>query len=114
MVWGKPKGIEFKFIEPDTPLQNGVAEQFNKIILEIARVLLFDARFHKKYWKYAVMVADYLWNRMILVKDSNNENERKRTLYKLWNRHQPDLSNLHAWGCQVIYHEKNPDSKLDS
>ena len=114
VAWGESKEIEFEFIEPGTPPQNGVVEQFNKIILEIARALLFDARFHKKYWKYAVMVANYLWNRMMLVKDSDDENGRKRTPYKLWNGHQPDLSNLCAWGCWVIYHEKNLDSKLDS
>ena len=114
VAWGKPKGIEFKFIEPGTPPQNGVAEQFNKVILEIARALLFDARFHKKYWKYAVMVANYLQNQTMLVKDSEDENGRKKTPYELWNQHQPDLSNLRAWGCRVIYHEKNPDSKLDS
>ena len=48
------------------------------------------------------------------MKDFNDENRRKRTLYKLWNGHQLDLSNLCAWGCQVIYYKKNPDSKLDS
>ena len=51
---------------------------------------------------------------MMLVKDSDNKNGRKRTLYELWNGHQLDLSNLHAWGCQVIYYEKDLDSKLDS
>lgn len=83
VIQGKSKGIEFKFIEPGTPPQNSVVKWFNKIILKIARVLLFNTRFYKKYWKYAVMVTDYLQNRIMLVKDSNNKNKRKRTLYKL-------------------------------
>lgn len=114
VAWGAPKGIEFEFIEPGTPPQNGVAERFNKIIMEIARAVLFNARIHKKYWKYAVLVTDYLQNRTTFVKDSEGEDGRKRTPYELWTGHQPDLSNLQAWGCRVIYHEKNLDSKLDS
>ena len=60
MVWDKSKEIKFEFIKPGISSQNSVAEQFNKIILEIARALLFDTRFYKKYWKYTVMVTDYL------------------------------------------------------
>ena len=92
VAWGEPKSIEFKFIESGTPLQNGMAEQFNKVILKIVRVLLFDTRFHKKYWKYTVMVTNYLQNQIRLVKDSENKNGQKKTLYELWNQHQLDLT----------------------
>ena len=113
-AWGEPKGIEFEFIEPGTPPQNGVAERFNRIVLEIARALLFDAKVHKKYWKYAVLYANYLRNKTTMIKDSEDENGRKRTPYELWFGHQPDLSGLRAWGCRVLYHDSHPDSKLDS
>lgn len=99
VAWGEPKDIEFEFIEPDTPPQNGVAEQFNKIILEIVRALLFDARFYKKYWKYTVIVTNYLQNMTMLVKDSDNRDGWKKILYELWYRCQSDLSHLWAWGC---------------
>lgn len=72
-AWGAPKGIEFEFIEPGTPPQNGIAERYNKTILEIARAILFDAKMHKKYWKYAVLNTDYLRNRTTMVKDSADE-----------------------------------------
>ena len=45
--WGKMKGIGFEFIETDTPPQNGVAERYNRIIMEIARALLFDTEISK-------------------------------------------------------------------
>lgn len=61
-----------------------------------------------------VIVANYLQNRMMLIKDLDNENGQKRTPYELWFKHQPDLSYLWAWGCQVIYYKNNLDSKLDS
>ena len=112
-VWGQPKGIEFEFIEPGTPQQNGVASRFNKIVLEIARALLFDAKVHKKYWKYAVLYANYLRNRTTMIKDSEDENGRRKTPHELWFGYPPDLSNLRAWGCRVLYYDSNPDSKLD-
>lgn len=42
--WAKSKGIELEFIESYTPPQNGVAERFNRVILDIARALLFDTK----------------------------------------------------------------------
>src|SRR5699024_9847815 len=96
-----------------TPPQNGVAERYNRIILEIARALLFDAKISKKYWKYAVITANYQRNRTILLKESADEEVRDRTSYELWHGHKPDLTHLRAWGCRVLYYNK-PDNKLES
>ena len=112
--WGMEKGIEFEFIEAHTPPQNGVAERFNRVILDIARALLFDTKISKIYWKYAVLTANYLRNRTTLIKNSADENGRDRTAYELWTGHQPDLSHLRAWGCRVLYHDSMVESKLDS
>ena len=83
ILWGMEKGIEFEFIESHTPPQNGIAERFNQIILMIARALLFNAKISKQYWKYAVITANYLWNRTMLLMDSVDENGQDRTSYEL-------------------------------
>ena len=93
-AWGQPKGIEFEFIESGTPPQNGVAERFNKVVLEIARALLFNAKIHKKYWKYAVLYTNYLRNRTMMIKDSEDENRQLYTPHEMWYGYPPDLSNL--------------------
>lgn len=112
--WAESKGVELEFIEAHTPPQNGVAERFNRIILEIARALLFDAKISKIYWKYAVVTANYLRNRTTLLKDSaEEEGGEDRTPYELWHGHKPDLTHLRAWGCRVLYHTQ-ADSKLES
>lgn len=112
--WGMEKGIELEFIEVHTLPQNGVAERFNQVILDIARALLFNTRISKIYCKYAVLTTNYLRNRTMLIKNSADENRWERTAYKLWTGHQPDLSHLRAWGCQVLYHDSMVESKLDS
>jgi len=58
--WGLLRDIQLEFIETYTPPQNGVAERFNRYILEITRALLFDSGVSKRYWKYTVVTANYL------------------------------------------------------
>ena len=72
-AWGQPKDIEFEFIKPGTLPQNGVAERYNRLVLEIVRALLFDTKIYKKYWKYAVLYTNYLRNRTMMIKDSEDE-----------------------------------------
>ncbi|ODM21132.1 hypothetical protein SI65_04185 [Aspergillus cristatus] len=106
--WGLLRGIQLEFIEAYTPPQNGVAERFNRYILEITRALLFDSGISRKYWKYAVVTANYLRNRTTIVKGSDN-----KTPFELWHGHKPDLAHLRVWGCRVLYHHKS-DDKLES
>ena len=106
--WGLLRGIQLEFIEAHTPPQNGVAERFNRYVLEIMRALLFDSGVSRRYWKYAVVTANYLRNRTTIVKGSDN-----KTPYELWHGHKPDLAHLRVWGCRVLYHHKS-DDKLES
>ena len=107
--WCSARGIELEFIEPDTPPQNGVAERFNRIILEVTRALLLDAGVSKYHWKYAVSTANYIRNRTTVV----SEDGEKKTPYEMWYGHPPDLTHLRKWGCRVLYYSK-PESKLES
>ena len=74
ILWGIEKEIEFKFIEAYTLPQNSVVERFNQIILQIMRALLFNTKISKIYWKYTVITANYLRNRIMPVKNSVDEN----------------------------------------
>jgi hypothetical protein len=68
--WAEKKGIEIEFIEPHTPAQNGVAERLNRLLLEIARAILISAKVPKRYWPWAIKMANHIRNRTIMVKDS--------------------------------------------
>ena len=103
--WGLLRGIQLEFIEAYTPPQNGVAERFNRYILEITRALLFNSSVSRKYWKYAVVTANDLRNWTTIVKGSDNE-----TPYELWHGHKPDLAHLRVWGSRVLYHHKSDDN----
>ncbi|BCR88813.1 uncharacterized protein ACHE_50011A [Aspergillus chevalieri] len=106
--WAQLKGIQLEFTEPYTPPQNGVAERFNRFILEVTRALLFNSGISKRYWKYAVVTANYLRNRTTGAKGSGG-----KTPYELWHGYEPDLTHLRIWGCRVLYHQRSND-KLES
>ena len=41
--------IEQEFTVPETPQQNGIAQRFNRTLVEIGRCLLIQAKLAKKY-----------------------------------------------------------------
>src|SRR5688572_17116711 len=49
---------------PNTPQQNGVAEQKNRTLLEIARALLIESHKPAHFWPEAISTATYLTNRL--------------------------------------------------
>jgi transposase InsO family protein len=58
------KGIIYKTSCAYTPHQNGVVEQKNRHLLDVARCLLFQMHVPKQFWSDAILTACYLINRM--------------------------------------------------
>ena len=65
--------IKQEFTVPETPQQNGVAERFNRTIVEMGRCLLIQAKLSKKYWVRALDTATHVQNLTV----SANSNEGK-------------------------------------
>ncbi len=57
----------------ETPQQNGVAERFNRTMVEIGRRLLNQAKLSKKYWVRALAIAVHIRNLTV----SANSNQGK-------------------------------------
>ena len=49
---------------PCTPQQNGVCERKNRVVMNMARCLLFEKKLPKFFWDEAVNTAVYLLNRL--------------------------------------------------
>ena len=54
--------IKREYTVPETPEQNGVAEQYNRTFVETARSLLIESKLPKSYWLRAVDTAAYVRN----------------------------------------------------
>lgn len=62
-VFCKSKGIKIQYTCPRNPEQNGIAERYNRTVMEKGRCLIFDSTLGKEFWEEAVSTAVYLINR---------------------------------------------------
>ncbi|CAL2271851.1 unnamed protein product [Prunus armeniaca] len=105
-------GILHETTCPQTPQQNGVAEQKNQHLLETARALLIGAHVPRHHWDDAIVTAVHLINRMpsgVLT---------FKTPLQVLAQHRPLPSVLvltpQIFGCVAFVHlHKNQRSKLD-
>lgn len=91
-------GIIHQKTNPYTPAQNGMAERFNRTMVEKARCLLFDANLEKKFWAEAVNTAVYLRNRSVAAGLDN------KTPFEVWNKRRPNVNHLRIFGSHVMVH----------
>ena len=83
---------------PHTPEQNGVAERFNRTLMEKVRPMLTQAGLLKIYWAEAVNTANYLKNR------TPSQALLSKTSFEMWYDRKPDLSHLRTFGCNAYAH----------
>ena len=72
-------GIMKEFLAPKTPQQNGVVERKNRIIKEMARVMLLNKDIPQKFWGEAVNTSCHIGNRIFFRVGT------KKTSYEIWN-----------------------------
>ena len=57
-------GIKLEFSSPITPQQNGVVERKNRVVQEMARVMLLSKKLPPKFWAEALNTVVYVINRV--------------------------------------------------
>ena len=92
------KGISHQFTNPYSPEQNGVAERFNRTLIESVRSMILHANVPLNLWAEAVNTSVYVHNRSPTVALDN------QTPYECWFQKKPDVSNLRVFGCVCYYH----------
>ena len=115
----RQNGIRHQLTAPYSPQQNGIAERYNRTIVEIARTMLHAANLLYINWAEAVHIAVYIQNRCItqgLVKstvDNQEEDKSKKfiTPEEMWSGEKPYISHLRTFGCEAYvkrntYHHK--------
>ena len=104
----KVNGIRHQLTVRKTPEQNGVAERFNRTIVEMVRAMLSDSGLAKKFWAEALSTACYLRNR------SSTTAVRGMTPHEALYGEKPCVQHLKIFGCDAYAHVPiNERSKLD-
>ena len=102
--------IKQEFTVPETPRQNGVAERFNRTIVEMGRCLLIQAKLSKKYWLRALDTATHIRNLTV----SANSNEGKSP-FELFTGKTARRNHLRVFGCTAYVKKRKVNlRKLDS
>ena len=105
----KSEGIRHERTIPKTPQQNGVAERFNRTLVESSRSMLLDAELPQKFWAEAVSTAAYLKNRC------PTRAIDEMTPYEVWNGVKPKVEHLRVFGCDAYAHiPKDERGKFDA
>ena len=94
-TWCTQQGVEIQTTALYSPSQNGVAEQMNRTIVELARAMLNAHQLPQFLWEYAVAHAVYLRNRAFTKPLGN------KTLYETWFKRRPNVSHLREFGAPM-------------
>lgn len=102
-------GIIIETTAPYSSAQNGVAERYNRTIVERARAMLIDVSAPKFLWEEAVSYANFLRN------VSPTRALSGITPYEAFWGKKPDISHVHQFGraCWVLVPEQRR-TKLDA
>jgi len=93
-------GIQRHHTVVHTPQQNGLAERFNRTIMERVRCMLNHARLPQSFWAEAVKTACYLINRCPSTAID------LKTPMQMWSDHKTDYTKLKVFGCTTYVHIK--------
>jgi transposase InsO family protein len=104
--WCRTKGIDLQTTAPYSPSQNGVAERFNRTLMEIARAMIIAKGLPHFLWAEAVSYAAYVRN-SVPTRALNN-----RTPYEAWTGKKPDVSHLQEFGSSVWIYDEGDVGKL--
>ena len=105
----REKGITMKPCPPYVHELNGVAERYNRSVMDTARCLLKEADVSRMYWPEIIKAAAYLKNRTL----ANTLVEK--TPYEIFFGEKPDIKYLKIYGSKVYVRipEQLRNSKWD-
>lgn len=101
----REKGIKILPCPTDVHELNGVAERYNRSVMDVSRCLCKEAGVSKIYWPEMVETAAYLKNRTIA-----NTIENK-TPYEIFFGKKPNVKHLKIYGSRVFVRESEKKRK---
>ena len=85
-------GIKKEFSAPKTPQQNEVVERKNRVIQEMAKVMLLNKNIPQKFWAEVVNTSCHIGN-IIYFRAGT-----KKTSYEIWREKKPKVKYFKIFG----------------
>jgi hypothetical protein len=89
-------GVDQQFSAPCVPQQNGVMQQKNHTLVEMARMMLDEHRTPRRFWADAISTACYISNRIF------QRLILHLTPFELYFGQKPSISHLMPFGCKCF------------
>ena len=93
---------------PYTPQQNGIAERYNRMIVEMARTMVNHTGLPLSFWVEAINTVVYICNRCI-----SRALGETMTPHKLWTGSKPNMKHLKMFGCNAYALDNEYKRKFD-
>ena len=92
-----------EFSSPKTPQQNGIVERKNRVVQEMARVMLHNKKMPKSFWGEVVNTACHTFNWVYFRPNS------KKTPYELWKgkKHVVKYFRIFGSDCYILRDREN-------
>jgi hypothetical protein len=96
-------GIKHEFSSPITAQQNGVVERKNRVIQEMARVMIHSKNLAQHFWGEAVNTVCHIINRVYL------RPKTSKTPYEIWQGKKPMVKYFRTFGskCYILRDREN-------
>lgn len=102
------QGIQNHRTAPYSPQQNGIAERKNRTLIEMARCMIIEAGLEKSFWGEAVVMANYVQNRL-------PSREVSTTPFQNWFGSKPSIEHFRRFGSKCFtFVPDEKRRKLDS
>lgn len=93
------EGIEHNKTPPHTSRKNGIAERFNRTMIEAVSAMLIFAGMEACWWVECTMYYVFLWNR------SPRKNRNFKTPYEIFHKRKPHRVIPKVFGCLAYAHD---------
>jgi hypothetical protein len=101
-------GVDQQFAASCVPQQNGVMEQMNRMLVEMARMMLDEHSTPRPFWADAIGIAHYISNRIFLCSILN------LTPFDLRFGRKASISHLRPFGCKCFILKRGNLDKFES
>jgi len=108
MDYCEKHGIKRQFSTAQTPQQNGVVERKNKIVQEMARTMLKEAKLGDIFLGQVVLTTVHILNRGLLRSNSD------KTPYELWKGRPTNVKHFRVFGSKCYIKREDGIGKFDS
>lgn len=96
--WCHKHGIKQTMGPPHTPELNGIAERYNRTLLDRLKPSLHHSSLHQEYWSDALDYAVWTTNR-----SPTRTNDGFKTPYEIYEGRLPSMRHAHIFGAEGVY-----------